>query len=185
MPAQKRKAPETPASSDRRRSGRISSSGQKSKYFEADSDSEEDELGDDYKFEDSDEPKASTNGSHKKRGRGRPSQDAVPTSRRKSGGGKKAKIELDDDDDDVYAEQESEEKEKDDEDDEDDFETNRYTITPLIKMRDLGGVPYEDDRLHKNTLLFLKDLKANNERSWLKCKLYSSLVPPDANQSTP
>ncbi|OTA95606.1 hypothetical protein M434DRAFT_196467 [Hypoxylon sp. CO27-5] len=37
-----------------------------------------------------------------------------------------------------------------------------------VQLRDTDGVDYEDTRLHKNTLLFLKDLRANNKRSWLK-----------------
>lgn len=36
------------------------------------------------------------------------------------------------------------------------------------KARDLGGIDYEDDTIHPNTMLFLKDLKENNERQWLK-----------------
>ncbi|KAL4793997.1 hypothetical protein BDV19DRAFT_365766 [Aspergillus venezuelensis] len=36
------------------------------------------------------------------------------------------------------------------------------------KARDAGDIPYEDDTLHPNTLLFLKDLAKNNERQWLK-----------------
>lgn len=36
------------------------------------------------------------------------------------------------------------------------------------KARDPGDVPYEDDTLHPNTILFLKDLTKNNERQWLK-----------------
>ncbi|KAL4956244.1 hypothetical protein BDW69DRAFT_91545 [Aspergillus filifer] len=36
------------------------------------------------------------------------------------------------------------------------------------KARDAGDIPYEDDTLHPNTLLFLKDLANNNERQWLK-----------------
>jgi hypothetical protein len=44
------------------------------------------------------------------------------------------------------------------------------TFIPLPKLRDTGGIEYADDRLHPNTLAFLKDLKANNKRSWLKCK---------------
>ena len=40
---------------------------------------------------------------------------------------------------------------------------------PLKKMRPAGDIDYEDERLHPNTLLFLKDLKANNKRPWLKC----------------
>ncbi|KAL4744382.1 hypothetical protein BDW72DRAFT_93097 [Aspergillus terricola var. indicus] len=36
------------------------------------------------------------------------------------------------------------------------------------KARDPGDVPYTDDTLHPNTMLFLKDLAKNNERQWLK-----------------
>lgn len=36
------------------------------------------------------------------------------------------------------------------------------------KPRDLGGIDYKDDTIHPNTMLFLKDLKENNERQWLK-----------------
>ncbi|KAL4936743.1 hypothetical protein BDV06DRAFT_86459 [Aspergillus oleicola] len=36
------------------------------------------------------------------------------------------------------------------------------------KARDAGDVPYEDETLHPNTLLFLTDLANNNERQWLK-----------------
>ena len=36
------------------------------------------------------------------------------------------------------------------------------------KMRDPGNVPYRDDTLHPNTILFLKDLSENNERQWFK-----------------
>ncbi|KAI1480921.1 hypothetical protein F4774DRAFT_376463 [Daldinia eschscholtzii] len=53
-------------------------------------------------------------------------------------------------------------------DDDDDDEENRITFIPAIQLRDTNGVEYEDTRLHKNTFLFLKDLKANNQRSWLK-----------------
>ncbi|KAL2380681.1 hypothetical protein RJ035_006697 [Blastomyces gilchristii] len=38
----------------------------------------------------------------------------------------------------------------------------------LPKPRDAGDTPYEDNTIHPNTLLFLKDLKANNQREWLK-----------------
>ena len=47
------------------------------------------------------------------------------------------------------------------------------------KARPAGKIPYEDDTIHPNTFLFLKDLKANNERQWLKskCRLsYSNVV---------
>ncbi|KAI1473102.1 uncharacterized protein F4812DRAFT_411614 [Daldinia caldariorum] len=57
---------------------------------------------------------------------------------------------------------------EEDSDDDDDDDENRITFIPAIQLRDTGGVDYEDIRLHKNTFLFLKDLKANNQRSWLK-----------------
>jgi hypothetical protein len=36
------------------------------------------------------------------------------------------------------------------------------------KARDPGGIPYQDEIIHPNTILFLQDLKGNNERQWLK-----------------
>lgn len=163
MPPQKNKAPGSPETSGRRRSGRISSSGQKSKYFEADSDDDADELAQsEYQM-----PASHGNGTSSKKKRGRPTKKAAAPS-------KKAKLASDDDDGDEYAEDDSDMKpESDEEDDEEDDEDAppRVTITPLVKLREIGGVPYEDTRLHKNTLLFLKDLKANNKRSWLKCTL--------------
>ncbi|XDG06204.1 hypothetical protein ABKA04_005819 [Annulohypoxylon sp. FPYF3050] len=62
----------------------------------------------------------------------------------------------------------SEESEVEEDDDDDDDEDNLITFIPALKLRDLDGVDYEDERLHKNTFLFLKDLKANNNRKWLK-----------------
>lgn len=38
----------------------------------------------------------------------------------------------------------------------------------LPKARSPGNTPYRDDTIHPNTLLFLGDLKKNNEREWLK-----------------
>ncbi|KAI0173549.1 hypothetical protein GGR52DRAFT_391234 [Hypoxylon sp. FL1284] len=55
-----------------------------------------------------------------------------------------------------------------DEDSDDDDEENRITFIPAIELRDTGGVEYEDTKLHKNTFLFLGDLKAHNQRNWLK-----------------
>ncbi|GAB1316004.1 hypothetical protein MFIFM68171_06214 [Madurella fahalii] len=149
MPARKRKsapvveeAPSTPdAPASRRRSLRVSSSGQKSKYFEADSDSDATEDG---------------RASVKVRGRGKP--------------GKKARVKEPEPDEDLY-EDEVPESEKDAAESEEEFDEDappKVTFIPLPKMRDTGGVDYADDRLHKNTLAFLKDLKANNKRSWLK-----------------
>lgn len=50
----------------------------------------------------------------------------------------------------------------------------KVTFIPLPKLRDAGGIEYVDHRLHQNTLEFLKDLKANNRRPWLKCEF----IPP-------
>lgn len=36
------------------------------------------------------------------------------------------------------------------------------------KARDAGDVPYHDQTLHPNTMLFLQDLTQNNDRQWLK-----------------
>ena len=38
----------------------------------------------------------------------------------------------------------------------------------LPKARGPGKIPYADETLHPNTLLFLGDLKRNNQRTWLK-----------------
>lgn len=163
MPAQKRKAPdapETPESSGRRRSGRISTSGTKSQYFEGDS------------SEEPDAPPVFVANGGKKRGRGRPPKNATPGQTSSSKKTKKAKVEDDEDDGDDYAEEALGEHEGGDDEDDDEFDEDqemRVTITPLIKLRETGEVPYEDERVHKNTMLFLKDLKANNKRPWLKC----------------
>lgn len=163
MPAQKRSAPGTSSVPSRRRSTRVSSSTTKSRYFESDSDDADDadELG-------GGSPDKLSVSSGKKRGR----PATKSTAARPKVTGKRAKIEQDDDDDtDDFQEDVKENNEEDDDDDSDEDEEPQVTIIPLTKMRDTGGVDYEDDRLHKNTLLFLKDLKANNVRSWLKSKL--------------
>ncbi|OCK79759.1 hypothetical protein K432DRAFT_382782 [Lepidopterella palustris CBS 459.81] len=36
------------------------------------------------------------------------------------------------------------------------------------KAREAGDTPYTDDTIHPNTMLFLEDLAANNDRQWLK-----------------
>ncbi|KAK3316429.1 hypothetical protein B0H66DRAFT_294663 [Apodospora peruviana] len=160
-PAVRVEAADTPAAavasgggSSRRRSTRISSSStiKKSHYFEPESESES-EL------------------------------DTKKTSRRKSTAGangtkkasKKAKLEpeLTDEEDDYKDEEEGaaddDEPNVDDEDEEiDEDAPQKVTFIPLPKLRDTGGIEYADDRLHKNTLAFLKDLKAHNKRTWLK-----------------
>ncbi|KAM0426796.1 hypothetical protein ACHAPT_008112 [Fusarium lateritium] len=64
--------------------------------------------------------------------------------------------------------QEPEEENNDDDDEDDEDAPPKVTIIPLEKLRDTDGVDYEDFKVHKNTLLFLRDLKANNRRPWLK-----------------
>lgn len=44
----------------------------------------------------------------------------------------------------------------------------RTTIIPHEKLRPLDGVEYSNTRVHKNTLLYLKDLRINNNRDWMK-----------------
>lgn len=43
------------------------------------------------------------------------------------------------------------------------------------KARPAGKTPYRDDTIHPNTLLFLEELKAHNERQWLKSEFHLSL----------
>ncbi|CAI0649309.1 unnamed protein product [Colletotrichum noveboracense] len=179
MPARKRAASPV-ADEPRRRSGRISSTHKKSKYFEDDDDSEADFNGDDGFDEngedesDVDEPEEEEE--KPKRGRGRP-KGAVAKPKPKAKAQTKAvpvkkrakKQNVEETEDDYQDEQVEEDDEEEEEVEEDDDERKpRVTIIPLEKMRGLDGVEYSDETLHKNTLLFLKDLKANNVRSWLK-----------------
>lgn len=46
----------------------------------------------------------------------------------------------------------------------------RQVIIKKPKPRAAGSTPYTDETLHPNTLLFLDELKANNNREWLKSK---------------
>jgi hypothetical protein len=59
----------------------------------------------------------------------------------------------------------------DNEESDDEARPPKVTIIPLPKAREAGDIPYEDGRIHKNTLLFLKDLKANNNREWMRCNV--------------
>ena len=45
------------------------------------------------------------------------------------------------------------------------------------KARPAGKVPYSDGSIHPNTLLFLKDLKGNNDREWLKSECVYCFSP--------
>ncbi|KAK3384568.1 hypothetical protein B0T24DRAFT_654698 [Lasiosphaeria ovina] len=166
MAARKRKPAATvaeaeklpPAEPSRRRSARVSSS-TKSKYFEAASDESE--------FDDVVAIK-------RRRKSAQPAATPKKTGRK---GAKKAAAE-DEDAEDEYKEEavEGEDDEDDDandkaDDSDDEIDEDappKVTFIPLPKLRDTGGVEYADERLHKNTFAFLKDLKANNKRSWLK-----------------
>jgi hypothetical protein len=46
----------------------------------------------------------------------------------------------------------------------------KTTIIPYEKLRPLDGIEYSDTRVHRNTLLYLNDLRANNNRAWFKSK---------------
>jgi hypothetical protein len=41
-------------------------------------------------------------------------------------------------------------------------------VIELPRAKDPGDVEYMDERIHPNTLEFLRDLKRNNRREWLK-----------------
>ncbi|XP_014560260.1 hypothetical protein COCVIDRAFT_89706 [Bipolaris victoriae FI3] len=48
------------------------------------------------------------------------------------------------------------------------LELGTRVVIKKPKARDAGDTPYLDHTIHPNTLLFLKELAANNDRSWLK-----------------
>ncbi|KAK2861274.1 hypothetical protein FQN49_004372 [Arthroderma sp. PD_2] len=48
------------------------------------------------------------------------------------------------------------------------LEPGKEVFIKLPAPRDEGGIPYEDGTIHPNTVLFLADLKNNNDREWLK-----------------
>lgn len=53
----------------------------------------------------------------------------------------------------------------------------KQVVIKKPKARAAGSTPYSDSTIHPNTLLFLKDLRANNDREWLKSEYrISSMV---------
>lgn len=46
----------------------------------------------------------------------------------------------------------------------------KQVVIKKPQARKPGKTAYSDDTIHPNTLLFLKDLKSNNDREWLKSK---------------
>ena len=136
------------------------STGHESKYFESDiddksasdeaSDFREDASADAQSSEsegDDDATDSSEDQSHGRRGGNRPSKlraKKVPTSLRKSKSGGELWREG------VKIDNEGE------------------VFIELPKARGPGSTPYRDSTLHPNTMEFLKDLKANNDREWVK-----------------
>lgn len=49
-----------------------------------------------------------------------------------------------------------------------DMEAGEAVFIPLPKARGAGKTPYSPSSIHPNTLLFLGDLRKNNDREWLK-----------------
>ncbi len=48
------------------------------------------------------------------------------------------------------------------------LEPGKEVFIALPKARPAGSTPYKDHTIHPNTLLFLSDLRKNNDREWLK-----------------
>ncbi|CAK7568296.1 MAG: hypothetical protein SEPTF4163_006283 [Sporothrix epigloea] len=166
MPARKRNASLTPEPSDRRRSSRISISGQKNSYVEGEN-SEIDDLVDD---------EASGRGKRAKKVSSTKSRNGVGRAADDSGeSDADAYQEADEDDENDEGEYDEEESGLEDNNrgrsgraDSDSDAGPRRTFVPHKKLRDLGGVSYSDATVHPVTMHFLKDLKANNRREWLK-----------------
>jgi hypothetical protein len=53
------------------------------------------------------------------------------------------------------------------------LEPGMQLIIKKPKARGAGDIPYNASSIHPNTMLFLKEIKANNDRQWLKC-MYST-----------
>jgi hypothetical protein len=49
------------------------------------------------------------------------------------------------------------------------------------KAREAGDTPFTDDTIHPNTMHFLEDLAANNDRQWLKSELLHLPLPLPAS----
>jgi len=53
-------------------------------------------------------------------------------------------------------------------------------VMDIPTAKDAGDTPYEDERIHPNTMEFLRDLKKNNRREWLKFHdaVFRYIAPP-------
>lgn len=150
MPPRKRAA--STVLDEPRRSRRISSTPKKSIYFQGD--------------EGSDDP---LSGGKPEKSKGKRAQT------------NKRSVEVEDIVSDEYQEDEAKDNEADDneeeEEDEDDMDT-KVTVVKIPALRPEGETKYADEYVHKNSMLFLKDLKQNNERPWLKSTVYQSCCWP-------
>lgn len=48
------------------------------------------------------------------------------------------------------------------------LEPGKEVIIKAIRARDDGGIPYTPSTIHPNTMIFLEELKKDNDREWLK-----------------
>ena len=56
------------------------------------------------------------------------------------------------------------------------LEPGTQLIIKKPKAREAGDTPYTESTIHPNTMLFLKEIKANNDRQWLKCTSYRCVL---------
>lgn len=49
------------------------------------------------------------------------------------------------------------------------LEPGTQLIIKKPKARQAGDTPYTESTIHPNTMLFLEEIKENNDRQWLKC----------------
>ncbi|KAL1644503.1 hypothetical protein SLS61_008771 [Didymella pomorum] len=56
------------------------------------------------------------------------------------------------------------------------LEPGTQLIIKKPKARDAGDTPYTESTIHPNTMLFLKEIKANNDRKWLKLQDFNDFI---------
>ncbi|KAL7924263.1 hypothetical protein ACQKWADRAFT_25038 [Trichoderma austrokoningii] len=178
MPAVKRSAPSQEGSTGTRRcSGRLSNTQLKSAYFESSNEDESEEQAVGRKKRASltkkrDRKAADESESEEEEFKEDSEEEAEVQPKKKPRGRPPKKAAKEESDEDQFhtpnEDEDNKDNDDDEEDDDDDDGPRKVEIIPLEKLRDTGGVPYEDHYVHKNTMLFLKDLKANNKRTWLK-----------------
>ncbi|KAJ2906468.1 hypothetical protein MKZ38_001449 [Zalerion maritima] len=152
LPVKKPKYAEDDSESvDKKPNGKAMKRGAKQEsYSEAPSDSEDasDIVSDAESDAESEAPQPKS-----RKGRGKPK--ATPAKALVSRSKKKASKKVSEDED-------------EDGDDSDDSGVRKVFIKPHTQLTNDGGISYEDHKVHPNTVAFLKKLKANNNRPWLK-----------------